>query len=255
MELFDLKDKVAIITGGNGGIGLAYAKGLVKAGAKVAIWGRNAEKNELAKKELEDLGGEVMVVAADLTDAVEAREAFSATQAHFGKVDICFANAGGAGPQGQRLHQVSEDDWNAVIDLNLNSVVNTYKPVIAHLLEREAPGKLIVTSSIAALMGTGFSAGYATTKSAVLGLTRSLAVELGNKEIQVNAILPGYIETEMSSNAPEAFKEATLRRSCSGKNGTLEQMEGIAVFLASKSSDFMTGQSIVLDGGHTIYPV
>lgn len=255
MELFDLKDKVAIITGGNGGIGLAYAKGLVKAGAKVAIWGRNAEKNELAKKELEDLGGEVMVVTADLTDAVEAREAFSATQAHFGKVDICFANAGGAGPQGQRLHQVSEDDWNAVIDLNLNSVVNTYKPVIAHLLEREAPGKLIVTSSIAALMGTGFSAGYATTKSAVLGLTRSLAVELGNKGIQVNAILPGYIETEMSSNAPEAFKEATLRRSCSGKNGTLEQMEGIAVFLASKSSDFMTGQSIVLDGGHTIYPV
>jgi NAD(P)-dependent dehydrogenase (short-subunit alcohol dehydrogenase family) len=255
LELFDLKDKVAIITGGNGGIGLAYAKGLVKAGAKVAIWGRNAEKNELAKKELEDLGGEVMVVAADLTDAVEAREAFSATQAHFGKVDICFANAGGAGPQGQRLHQVSEDDWNAVIDLNLNSVVNTYKPVIAHLLEREAPGKLIVTSSIAALMGTGFSAGYATTKSAVLGLTRSLAVELGNKGIQVNAILPGYIETEMSSNAPEAFKEATLRRSCSGKNGTLEQMEGIAVFLASKSSDFMTGQSIVLDGGHTIYPV
>ncbi|MGI9551557.1 MAG: SDR family NAD(P)-dependent oxidoreductase [Aurantibacter sp.] len=255
MELFNLTDKVAIVTGGNGGIGLAYAKGLVKAGAKVAIWGRNAEKNELAKKELETLGGEIMAYTADLTNAAEAREAFQATKAHLGKVDICFANAGGAGPQGQRLHQISEDDWQAVIDLNLNSVVNTYKPVIAHLLEREAPGKLIVTSSIAALMGTGFSAGYATTKSAVLGLTRSLAVELGNKGIQVNAILPGYIETEMSLSAPEAFREATLRRSCSGKNGTLEQMEGIAVFLASKSSDFMTGQSIVLDGGHSIFPM
>lgn len=255
MKLFDLTDKVAIVTGGNGGIGLSYAKGLVKAGAKVAIWGRNAEKNESAKKELEDMGGEIMTFAADLTNASDAQEAFQATTAHFGKVDICFANAGGAGPQGKRLHQISEADWNGIIDLNLNSVVNTYKPVIAHLLEREAPGKLIVTSSIAALIGTGFSAGYGTTKSAVLGLTRSLAVELGNKGIQVNAILPGYIETEMSLKAPEAFRDATLRRSCSGKNGTLEQMEGIAVFLASKSSDFMTGQSIVLDGGHTIFPL
>ena len=255
MELFNLNTKVAIVTGANSGIGLAYAKGLVKAGAKVAIWGRNAEKNIVAKKELEDLNGEVISLTADLTDATQARKAFQATKEHFGKVDICFANAGGAGPQGQRLHQISQDDWNAVIDLNLNSVVNTYKPVIEHLLERKAPGKLIVTSSIAALIGTGFSAGYATTKSAVLGLTRSLAVELGNKGIQVNAILPGYIETEMSLNAPEAFREATLRRSCSGKNGTLEQMEGIAVFLASNSSDFMTGQSIVLDGGHTIFPL
>ncbi len=255
MELFDLKDKVALVTGGNSGIGLAYAKGLVKAGAKVAIWGRNTEKNALAKKELENLGGDVMTLSADLTKAAAAREAFQQTIAHFGKVDICFANAGGAGPQGQRLHQINEDDWNSIIDLNLNSVVNTYKPVIAHLLEREAPGKLIVTSSIAALMGTGFSSGYATTKAAVLGLTRSLAVELGKKGIQVNAILPGYIETEMSLNAPEVFREATLRRSCSGTNGTLEQMEGIAVFLASNSSDFMTGQSIVLDGGHTIYPL
>ncbi len=254
MELFNLKDKVAVVTGGNGGIGLAYAKGLVKAGAKVAIWGRNPTKNDFAKKELEILGGEVFAYIADLTNATKAKEAFQATIAHFGKVDICFANAGGAGPQG-RLHEISEMDWNSLIDLNLNSVVNTYKPVIQHLLERKAPGKLIVTSSIAALMGTGYASGYATTKAAVLGLTRSLAVELGRKGIQVNAILPGYIETELSINAPEAFREATIRRSCSGQNGTLEQMEGVAVFLASNSSDFMTGQSIVLDGGHTIFPL
>ncbi len=249
-----MKDKVAIVTGGNGGIGLAYARGLVKAGAKVAIWGRNTDKNDLTKKELEKLGGKVMSFTADLKEASKAREAFQATLDHFGKVDICFANAGGAGPQG-RLHEISDLDWNDVVDLNLNSVVKTYKPVIQHLLERKAPGKLIVTSSIAALIGTGFASGYATTKSAVLGLTRALAVELGSKGIQVDAILPGYIETEMSLKSPEVFREATLRRSCSWKNGTLEQMEGIAVFLASKSSDFMTGQSIVLDGGHTIYPL
>lgn len=255
MDLFNLERKVAIVTGGNGGIGLAYAKGLVKAGAKVAIWGRNKDKNEQAVAELQSLGGEVAAFVVDVTDTVQVNDAFHETITQFGKVDVCFANAGGAGPQGKRLHEVNELDWNAIIDLNLNSVVNTYKPVIKHLLERKAPGKLIVTSSIAALFGTGFSAGYATTKSAVLGLTRSLAVELGNKGIQVNAILPGYIETEMSLKAPEAFREATLRRSVSGKNGTLEQMEGVAVFLASKSSDFMTGQSIVLDGGHTIFPL
>jgi len=127
--------------------------------------------------------------------------------------------------------------------------------VIAQLLERKAPGKLIVTSSVAGLVGTGYSAGYGTTKAAVLGLTRALAVELGSKRIQVNAILPGYIETEMTANAPAQFKEAMTRRNVSKKYGTLEQMEGVAVFLASSASDFMTGQNIVLDGGYTIHPM
>lgn len=253
MEFFNLKEKVAIITGGNGGIGLAYAKGLVKAGAKVAIWGRNESKNLKAIEELQKLGGDVAVFAADVTDIDQVQSAFDATIAKFGKVDICFANAGSAGPT-KSLHKLPDEAWNKLLDINLNSVVYTYRLVIKHLLEREAPGKLIVTSSIAALVGSGYAAGYSATKAAVLGLTRSLAVELGKKGIQVNAILPGFVGTEMTDNAPDVFLDGVKRRSCSGKLGTVDQMEGVAVFLASASSDFITGQNIVMDGGHMVYP-
>jgi NAD(P)-dependent dehydrogenase (short-subunit alcohol dehydrogenase family) len=254
MNLFSLEGKVAIVTGGNGGVGLAFAKGLVKAGAQVAIWGRNPEKNEEAIRQLQALGGDVAAFLCDVIDETQTIKAFEETVAHFGKVDICFANAGGSGKQGM-LHKTSRADWDAVVNLNLNSVVNTYKPVIAHLIARKASGKLIVTSSAAAVMGTGYAAGYATTKAAVLGLTRALAIELGRNDIQVNAILPGFIETEMSLKTPSAFQEAAKRRSATGRIGTLEQMEGVAVFLASQHSDFMTGQSLILDGGHSIHPM
>jgi NAD(P)-dependent dehydrogenase (short-subunit alcohol dehydrogenase family) len=252
--MFDLKGKVAVITGGNGGLGLAYAKGLVQVGCKVAIWGRNIEKNKIALKILREMGGDVATFVADLTNEEAVNQAFEATIQHFDKVDICFANAGGGGAQGL-FHKTSLKDWADTIDLNLTSVVNTFKPVIAHLVARKDGGKLIVTSSVAALLGMGYASGYATTKAAVTGLVRALAVELGRNNIQVNAILPGYIETEMSANTPQAFKDSVMRRVANGKLGTLENMEGIAVFLASKHSDFMTGQCIVMDGGHTISPM
>lgn len=254
MDFFKLNGKVAMITGGNGGIGLAYAKGLTKAGAKVALWGRNAEKNKAAKEEIISLGGEAESFICDVTDSSMVDKAFEETMKHFGQVDICFANAGGAGPQGM-LHQLEEASWKNMIDLNLNSVVYTYQKVIAQLIERKAPGKLIVTSSIAGLVGTSFAAGYGTTKAAVLGLTRALAVELGKHQIQVNAVLPGYIGTAMTENAPKFFKEGVTRRSCSGRLGSLDQMEGVAVFLASSASDYITGQNIIMDGGHTVFPL
>ena len=254
MDLFDLTGKVAIVTGGNGGIGLAYAKGLAKAGADIAIWGRNEDKNTKAQSELNELGSNCQAFQVDVTDQDSIDQAFADTLEKLGKVDICFANAGGGGPMGM-LHTLSDSDWKSVLDLNLNSVVYTYQKVIAHLIERKAPGKLIVTSSVAGLMGMGFAAGYSTTKAAVNGLTRALAVELGRNNIQVNAILPGYVETEMSVKTPQSFKDSVKRRAVTGKFGTLDDMQGIAVFLASSASNFMAGQSIVLDGGHTINPV
>ncbi|TAE28803.1 MAG: SDR family oxidoreductase [Cytophagales bacterium] len=254
MNFFDLSGQIALVTGGNSGIGLAFARGLVKAGASVAIWGRDEQKNADALQNIQALGGNAQAFVCDVTKEEQIQSAFDATVAHFGKVDACFANAGGSGKQGL-LHKQTTADWNAILDLNLNSVVHTYRPVIAHLIARKAPGKLIVTSSTAAVMGMGYAAGYGTTKAAVLGLTRALAIELGRNNIQVNAVLPGYIETEMSINTPQAFRDAALRRTASGVFGTLEQMEGVAVFLASKSSDFMTGQSIILDGGHSISPM
>ena len=251
--MFDLSDHVALVTGGNGGLGLAMARGLVKAGASVAVWGRNEHKNAEALANLRQLGGNAEAFVCDITDAEQIGRAFAATLGRFDKIDSCFANAGGSGPTGM-LHQLSPEQWSGVLDLNLNSVMLTYKAVIPHLLERKMGGKLIATSSVAAHLGMPMHAGYATTKAALLGLTRSLAIELGRANIQVNAILPGYIATEMSLDTPQAFQAAAKRRSAAGEVGRLEDMEGIAVYLASPESRFLTGQGIVIDGGQSIFP-
>ncbi|MEM6582111.1 MAG: SDR family NAD(P)-dependent oxidoreductase [Pseudomonadota bacterium] len=252
--MFDLSDKVALVTGGNGGVGLAYARGLVKCGCKVAIWGRNQEKNDSAIAELRELGGDVEAFVCDVTDEAQVKEAFDKTIARFGKVDSCFANAGGGGFRGLS-HTTDRQSWLDTVDLNLMSVVQTWSPVTEHLLERKSGGNLIVTSSVAALVGTAGAAGYSATKASVLGLVQALAVELGHAGIRANAILPGFIETEMSLQTPQAFQDACRRRSTIGRIGELEDMEGIAVYLASDHSDFMNGQSLVLDGGHTIHPM
>ena len=253
MHMFDLTGHVALVTGGNGGLGLAFARGLVKCGAKVAIWGRNREKNEAALEDLRALGGDVETFICDVTDEQAIKAAFDLTIDRFGQIDSCFANAGGGGFRGAS-HQTDRETWLSAIDLNLMSVIHTWAPVTEHMLARGAGGRLIVTSSIAAIMGTGGAAGYSTTKAAVRGLVQALAIELGQAGIRVNAILPGYIETEMSLQAGKALQDAARRRSAIGRIGTLEDMEGIAVYLASKQSDFITGQSIVMDGGHTIHP-
>lgn len=252
--MFDLTGKVALITGGNGGLGLAYARGIVRTGGKVAIWARNMKKAEHAVQELRDLGGDVGAFVCDVTNEDSVRGAFSETIDRFGQIDACFANAGGGGFRGMS-HMTSREDWLSTVDLNLMSVVQTFRPVTEHMLARKSGGKLIVTSSVAAILGTGGAAGYSTTKAAVLGLVQALAIELGQAGIQVNAILPGFIETEMSLQTSQVFQDAARRRSAIGRIGELEDMEGIAVFLASRHSDFMTGQSIIMDGGHTIHPL
>ena len=251
--MFDLNGHIALVTGGNGGIGLAFGRGLVKSGASVAIWGRNEAKNAAAMAELEGLGGDVEAFVCDVTDDSQVDEMFAATVDRFGKVDSCFANAGGAGVRGP-LHQIDSAGWKNGLDLNLNSVVNTFRPTIAQLLKRKASGKLVVTSSIAALMGMPAAASYSATKAAVVGLVRSLAVELGQAGITANALLPGYVESDLTADTPQAFKDAARRRSCVGRVGRVEDMEGVAVFLASQHSDYMTGHALVMDGGHTIHP-
>jgi NAD(P)-dependent dehydrogenase (short-subunit alcohol dehydrogenase family) len=253
-KIFDLSGHVALITGGNGGLGLSMAKGLTKAGASIAIWGRNAEKNAAAVAELGAMGGTAAAFECDVTDPASCATAFAATIERFGKIDSCFANAGGSGVRGP-FHKLTTEDWTQSNDINVSSVIDTFKLAIAHWLERKAPGKLIVTSSIAAVMGLPMATPYSATKAAVEGLIRGLAIEYARAGIQANAILPGFIETEMSLDTPQAFQDGAKRRAASGEIGQLEDMEGIAVFLASKESRFMTGQSLILDGGHTIFPL
>jgi NAD(P)-dependent dehydrogenase (short-subunit alcohol dehydrogenase family) len=253
-QIFDLTDHVAVITGGNAGLGLAMAKGLVKAGASIAIWGRNAQRNAEAVEALTVMGGSAAAFECDVTDDASSEAAFAATLARFGSIDSFFANAGGSGVRGP-FHKLSRGDWQSTTDLNVQSVISSFQLAIRHWLDVKKPGKLIVTSSIAGMMGIPQATGYSATKAAVAGLIRGVAIEYARAGIQANAILPGFIETEMSLDTPQQFQDGAKRRAASGEIGKLEDMEGIAVYLASKESRFLTGQCIVLDGGHTIFPL
>lgn len=252
-SFFDLDGHVALVTGGNAGLGLAMAKGLTKAGAKVALWSRRENRNQFAVAEIEGMGGEAAGFECDVTDPKQVEDTMKATIDRFGRLDSCFANAGGAGSRMSFLDQ-KPSDWQFTVDLNINSVVYTFQQAARQFIAQQSGGKLVVTSSIAALLGLP-GGGYSSTKAAVTGLVRSLAVEFGKVGIQANAILPGYIETDMSLDTPQAFRDACLRRTASGKIGSLEDMEGLAVFLASQQSNYITGQTIVIDGGQSIFPM
>lgn len=252
-DLFDLKGRVALVTGGNAGLGLGIARGLAKAGASVAIWGRKADRNAEAVAQLCAIGADAEGFICDVMDPAAVNAAMTETVGRFGRLDACFANAGGAGIRKPFL-DLEPADWAYTQRLNVDSVVSTFQAAARQFASQKTGGKLVVTSSIAALLGLP-GGSYSATKAAVSGLIRSLAIELAPLGIQANAVLPGFIETEMSLNTPKAFQDACKRRTASGKLGTLEDMEGIAVFLASPASNLITGQSIVIDGGQSIYPM
>lgn len=252
-SFFDLSGHVAVVTGGNAGLGLGMARGLAKAGASIAVWGRRAERNATAVEKLVELGAKAEGFECDVTDNSQVERTMAATVERFGRIDSCFANAGGSGVR-KPFTDLSAEEWQSTVDLNLNSVVESFQAAARQFIAQGSGGKLIVTSSIAALMGIP-GGGYSATKAAVSGLVRSLAIELAPAGVQVNAILPGFIETEMSMNTPQAFRDACLRRTASGKLGTLEDMEGVAVFLASQQSNLVTGHSLVIDGGQSIFPM
>ena len=251
-KLFDLSGHVAIRTGGNAGLGLGMARGLAKAGANVAVWGRNEGRNDDAVKEIGALGVDAAGFVCDVTDPADVDRAMEHTVERFGRVDSCFANAGGSGVL-KSFVDMTPDDWDKALDLNLKGVVHTLRSSAKQMIAQGQGGKLVITSSIAALLGIP-GGPYSSTKAAVTGLARSLGIELAPAGIQCNAILPGFIETEMSLNTPEFFQKSCKRRTPSGQLGTLEDMEGVAVFLASPQSNLITAQSIVIDGGQSVFP-
>ena len=251
--MFDLSGRVAVVTGGNGGIGLGMARGMASAGAKIAIWARNEAKNEAASKELEALGVDVLAVRCDVSSEEDIVNAMQATLDRFGRVDACFANAG-YGAAGDPL-KLSLARWRELLSVNLDGVFLTFREASKHMVERGGGGKLVGISSITEIFGAPGQAHYASSKGAMGALVRSFAVRLGRHDVQVNAVQPGWIQTD--ATAPwmgnEPLNEAILKRTPARRWGTVEDLAGIAVYLASDASRFHTGDTIRVDGGYSIF--
>lgn len=255
-NLFDLSGKSAIVTGGNGGIGLAIAKALINAGCKVSIWGRNADKTARAEEELVALGGEVHSAICDVTDRNAVETSFEQAIDRFGSINGCFANAGiGGGGRASFLDR-SFDEWQNMFNLNLNSSYHVLQVTARHLVEntkagKEKGGRLVAVSSIAALFGYALNEHYGASKAAVNALIKGLGVELGRHSITANAILPGFSKTEMIEEllANEHFDKAVMPRIPLRRYGEPEDFGGIAVYLMSDASRYHTADCFVIDGG------
>jgi NAD(P)-dependent dehydrogenase (short-subunit alcohol dehydrogenase family) len=252
--MFDLAGKVAIVTGGNGGIGLGFARGLAKAGAAVAVWGRNEAKNANAVSELAELGAETVGLVCDVSSEDSVEAAFSRTLERFGHVDAVFANAG-VGARGTRFAEMSLEEWRDIFRVNSEGVFLTMRTAARHMVERGEGGSLVITASISSVMGMPRGEHYAATKAGAIAIARGLAVEYGRAGIRANAVVPGWVETEMTAHsfATPAFSERVLSRVPVGRWGDPSDFEGIAVYLASDASRWHTGDAITIDGGYVVF--
>ena len=247
---FDLTGKVALITGGNSGIGLGMAIGLAQAGADVCIWGTNPEKNSAAEKAILAVGGKAAALRCDVSQENEVEAAFAETLNLFGKVDSCFANAGAGG--GAPFHEFPTDVWNRVMGINLDGTFFTFRAAAKHMIERGEGGRLVGTSSLSALDGAARNEAYAATKGAMISMTRGLSVELARYGITANTIIPGWIETAMTAPrvGDETFEDRVIKRVPVRRWGQPDDFAGIAVYLASDASSYQTGEDFVIDGGY-----
>lgn len=256
-DLFDLSGKVALITGGNSGIGLGFARGVAKHGADVCIWGTNADKNTAAASEIAEFGFGVHSIQCDVSDEQAVERSFAETLERFGRVDACFANAGVA--KSGRFEDFSSEDWRHVMDVNLDGLFYTLRSAAKHMKQRaeagDSGGRLIGTSSLGALMGMARVEAYGASKGAVISMMQALAIEYAKHGITANSILPGHIETAMTENnyRNEKFANAILPRIPARRWGEPADFEGIAVYLMSDTSRYHTGDSFLIDGGFFLY--
>jgi 2-deoxy-D-gluconate 3-dehydrogenase len=247
MNLFDLKGKTALVTGGNGGIGLGMAQGLAAAGAKVAIAGRDQAKNSEALKSVPG----AIALQADLKDEKSCRAMVDEAAKRLGRLDILVNNAGmnvRKQPQDYTL-----DEWKLVMDTNLTSAFVAAQAAYPHL-KRAGAGKIVNIGSMMSIFGASFVAPYGASKGGIVQLTKSLAAAWARDNIQVNAVLPGWIDTELTRRARkevDGLHERVLARTPAGRWGEPQDLAGIAVFLASHASDFVTGTAIPVDGGYS----
>ena len=249
---FDLTGRVAIVTGGNGGIGLGMARGLARAGAEVAIVGRNPEKTADAARSLaEQCGTEVLPIAADVSREAECARIVETVRDRFGRIDILFNNAGiniRRPPE-----ELTLDDWREVIDVNLTSAFLLSKAVYPSM-KAVGGGKIVNIGSMTSIFGSGFAPAYATSKGGIVQLTKSQAIAWAADKIQVNAILPGWFDTDLTRKARDeisGLNERVLSRIPTGRWADPEDMAGTAVWLASAASGYVTGVAIPVDGGYS----
>ncbi len=252
MNLFNLKGKVALVTGGNGGIGLGMAQGIASLGAAIVIAGRNEAKAADALQTLRDMGAEASFLTADVTNKAECVALVAATVAKHGRLDILVNNAGTS--VRKQPQDLTEDEWHHVLDTNLTSAFFCSQAAYPEMV-RAGGGKMINIGSMMSLFGAPFAAAYASSKGGIVQMSRAMATAWAKDNIQVNAVLPGWIDTDLTKRAREqvsGLQDSVQKRTPSGRWGTPHDMAGIAAFLASSASDFVTGTAIPVDGGFSI---
>jgi 2-dehydro-3-deoxy-D-gluconate 5-dehydrogenase len=249
---FDLRGKVAIVTGGNGGIGLGMAQGLADAGADIAVVGRNAAKSAAAVADLSARGVRAVAVTTDVTDKDAVAAMIARVIGEFGRIDILVNNAGMSIRKPPHILEVEE--WREVIDTNLTSAFLCSKAAYP-ALKASGGGKVINIGSMMSIFGASFAPAYAASKGGIVQFTRACACAWAVDNIQVNAILPGWIDTDLTRRAREqvdGLHDRVLARTPAGRWGEIGDFAGIAVFLSSPASDFVTGAAIPVDGGYSV---
>jgi 2-dehydro-3-deoxy-D-gluconate 5-dehydrogenase len=252
MSLFDLRGRVALVTGGNGGIGLGMARGMAQAGAAIAIAGRNTAKSEAAAADLAKLGVKTAVLNVDVASEASCRKMIDDAAKALGRIDILVNNAGIN--IRKPADQMALAEWKQVIDVNLTSAFICSHAVYPKMKE-VGGGKIINIGSMLSIFGAPFAPAYGASKGGIVQLTKSLATTWAKDNIQVNAVLPGWIDTELTKKARaevSGLNAMVLMRTPAKRWGTPEDHAGVAVFLASKASDFVTGTSIPVDGGYSV---
>lgn len=249
--MFDLTGKVAIVTGGNGGIGFGMARGLANVGARVVVAARNQEKSDAAVRELRALGSDSLAIQVDVADELSVDALVNKTMNHCGRLDILINNAGVN--VRKPPHELALDEWRQVMDTNLTSAFLCSRAAYPHM-KALGGGKIINIGSMMSLFGASFAPAYGASKGGIVQLTKSLAVAWASDNVQVNAVLPGWIDTDLTRKARQqipGLNERVLARSPSGRWGSIDDLSGVAVFLASAASTFITGVSIPVDGGYS----
>ena len=252
-ELFDLTDKVAIVTGGNGGIGLGIAKGLAGSNASVVVAARNADKTVAAVRELQALGSDASGVSLDVSDEESIKAAVAETVDRYGRLDILVNNAGTT--VRSRPEDYEASDWDLVQDVNLRGAFLCCREAYPHMI-RQGGGKIINIGSMTSIFGLDWGAPYAASKGGIVQLSKSLAIAWAKDNIQVNAILPGWVHTELTAPIKDRFPDryrAVTARIPQGRWAEPDELAGASVFLATSASDYVTGTALPVDGGYTAY--